>query len=197
MSALVRRIRQFRSCEDGVIMAEFMILLPLLLWAVLGLFLYWEAFRTINQAQKMAYSISDLVSRRETVDTTFINGMQPVANFLMTDAPDVRIRITSIRYIAADDKMELLFSKSPMNKVAQLTEADINTPAFRARIPIMANQDSVVVVETGVSYSPGAHGILNQSFGMTDGYFNDFIVTRPRVIRHVCFVGMACPAISS
>ncbi|MFZ1482823.1 MAG: pilus assembly protein, partial [Paracoccaceae bacterium] len=71
MSALTRQIRRFRDQEDGLVMTEFLIMLPLLVWTFMALFIYWDAFRTINQAQKAAYSVSDVISRQSEIDTVF------------------------------------------------------------------------------------------------------------------------------
>ena len=78
MKALSRQIRRFRDQEDGLVMTEFLIMLPLLIWTFMALFVYWDAFRTINQAQKATYSVSDVISRQSEIDTVFIDGMQTI-----------------------------------------------------------------------------------------------------------------------
>jgi hypothetical protein len=191
MNALSRRIRRFRNEEDGLVMTEFLIMLPLLVWTFMALFIYWDAFRTINSSQKGAYSISDLISRQNTIDNTFVNGMQDVIEYLANDAPQVRLRITSIKYDENSNRYAVLFSRSPGNLMPALTNTTINNTAFTSRIPIMADQHSVVIVETEVSYNPGFEvGIPNHTF-------DNFIVTRPRFgeLQQVCFVGLPCPSI--
>ncbi len=189
MKSLAHRIRRFRDQEDGLIMTEFLIMLPLLTWTFMALFIYWDAFRTVNAAQKAAYSVSDLISRQNQVDTTFINGMQTVTEYLISTSPKVNIRITSVKYKEEDDSLYVLFSRSPGNKLPQLTNADVNFTEFRDRIPLMADQDSVVVVETGVDYKPGFQ------VGIPYSTFRNFVVTRPRYYLQVCFAGLSCPSI--
>jgi Flp pilus assembly protein TadG len=208
MKPFARRLRRFRDQEDGLVMTEFLIMLPLLIWAFIALFVYWDAFRTVNQAQKAAYSVSDLISRQAQVDTTFINGMQTVTEYLTDNASAVRIRITSVKYKQADNKLYVLFSRSPGNKLPQLTNAKVNEKSFRDRIPVMANQDTVVVVETEVDYGMNGwfarkehtnrHGeqILIFAFqvGIPPSTFTNFVVTRPRRYLQVCFTGVSCPS---
>ena len=189
MKALSRQIRRFRTQEDGLVMTEFLIMLPLLVWTFMALFVYWDAFRTINQAQKAAYSVADVMSRQSDVPTAFIDGMQDVTEYLMNDSPGVKIRITSVKYVEDTNTMKRLFSRSPGSKLPALTESQLNTAAMRARIPIMANQDSVVIVETEVAYNPAF------SVGIPNHFFKNFIVTRPRYNLQVCIVDTTCPSI--
>lgn len=189
MNALHRQIRRFRDQEDGLVMTEFLIMIPLLLWTFLALFVYWDAFRTINQAQKASYSIADLISRQSDVDANFINGTQTVTEYLMNGSSSVKIRITSVKYVAATNQMKRIFSRSPGNKMAQLTNADLNQPAMRARIPLMADQDSVVIIETEIGHNPAF------SVGIPNHFFDNFVVTRPRYNLQVCLIGTACPSI--
>lgn len=216
MKSLAHRIRRFRDQEDGLVMTEFLIMLPLLIWGFIALFVYWDAFRTVNAAQKAAYSVSDLISRQNEVDTTFINGMQTVTEYLVADSPGVRIRITSVKYREEDDTLHVLFSRSPGGKLTPRTDSSVNSPSFRDRIPVMANQDSVVVVETEVDYMPGQYRhvrtrkrtILGENgeevevpevlyrfeVGIPATTFTNFIVTRPRRYLQVCFAGVVCPS---
>jgi Flp pilus assembly protein TadG len=185
MSALTRQIRRFRDQEDGLVMTEFLIMLPLLVWTFMALFIYWDAFRTINQAQKAAYSVSDVISRQSEIDTVFIDGMQTIAEYLTNESSNVKLRITSVEFDEDDDEHRVLFSRSPGNKMPQLNDAAL--VALKDRIPLMADNDSVVIVETEVAYDPGFEvGIPNHSF-------DNFIVTRPRYFRRVCLTSDPCP----
>lgn len=185
MNPLKRHLRRFRDQEDGLVMTEFLIMLPLLVWTFMALFVYWDAFRTINQAQKAAYSVSDLISRQSEINTTFINGMQSVTDYLMADAPEVKLRITSVEYHEEDDEHVVLFSRSPGNKMPQLTDSVLATK--KPHIPLMADNDSVVIVETSVAYNPGF------DVGIPLETFDYFVVTRPRYYRRVCLNTNPCP----
>lgn len=185
MKFLARKVRRFRSDEDGLVMTEFLIMLPLLVWTFMALFVYWDAFRTINQGQKAAYSVADVISRQREMNMTFVNGMQTVAEYLTQEAPNVRLRITAVVYDEDDDRHLVIFSRSPGGRMPQHTNATIAN--VKDRIPLMADMDSVVIVETEIEYDPGFDvGIPNHSF-------DNFIVTRPRYDRCVSLDTVPCP----
>lgn len=190
-------LRAFLKDEGGVILAETLILLPLLVWGFLALVVYWDVFRTINTSQKAAYSIADLVSRQGIVTEDFVAGMQEVLAFLTPGAPASKMRITSFEFDEgatinaawdADDRYIMWFSRvSGGGTTAQLTVADLEAAAFRARIPDLSDLESVVLVETWVDYVPDFDtGVLEFTPGITDKTFTQFIVTRPRNWRVVC-----------
>jgi Flp pilus assembly protein TadG len=82
MRKCTRRFKDFLRDEDGLILVEGLIMMPLIIWALVAMFIYWDVFRTINVTQKAAYSVADLLSRqRDTIPLTFANGLQNVAEF--------------------------------------------------------------------------------------------------------------------
>lgn len=180
---LSHRIRRFGREEDGLVMAEFLIMLPLLIWTFMALFVYWDVFRTINDSQKASYAVSDLISRQSEIDMPFVNGMQTVVEYLSNGA-DVDVRITSVEW-DEDDGYRVLFSRSPGNAMPRHTNATIT--ALADRIPVMADNETVVIVETRTQYEPGFE------VGLTDQEFNHFVVTRPRYFRRVCLIEQPCP----
>jgi Flp pilus assembly protein TadG len=194
-----KSVRNFLKDESGVLLAEALILLPLLVWGFLALVVYWDVFRTINVTQKAAYSISDMISRQGVITNQFVDGLENVLSFLTPGAPASRMRVTSIEFDEgtnnqaawdADDSFILLFSRSPGGEVPAHTSVTINETAFRNRIPVMSDLESVVIVETWVDYEPDFDvGVLNMAPGLTDQTFTQFIVTRPRNWRRVCLDG--------
>lgn len=188
MIRLRNSLRAFARDESGVLLAEALVLLPMLIWGFIALVVYWDVFRTINVTQKAAYSISDLLSRQGVVNTQFVDGLSNVLDFLTPGVPDSRLRITSIEFNERDDRYELLFSRSPQGKVPAHTQASIQT--LRPRIPILADLESVIIVETWVDYRPRFDtGVLNFTPGVSDQTFVQFIVTRPRNWRRICLEG--------
>ena len=187
MQRLKASVRAFARDESGLLLAEFLILLPMMIWGFVALFVYWDVYRTINVTQKAAYSIADMMSRQEVVTQQFIDGLQNVLDFLTPGAPQSRMRITSFEYDAVDDEYELLFSRSPGNKVSPHTKATLQT--LRPRIPTLEDLDSVILVETWVDYVPDFDiGMLNFAPGLGGQTFEQFIVTYPRR-RRVCLNG--------
>ena len=201
MRALKHRFATFLRNEDGLILVEGLIMLPLLIWALVAMFVYWDVFRTINVTQKTAYSVADLLSRqRDTIPLAFANGLQNVVNFLTPGGHPVKIRITSLECNsptgtqaqqicnASTGTYKLLFSFSPGNKVGVLTQANIQ--GWKGtRIPTLVHGESVFVVVTEVEFKAQLPMVLaGFLIGVEDSKFGEFIVTRPRN-RRLCLEG--------
>lgn len=197
MRSLKHRFRSFLHDEDGLVLAEGLLMLPLVVWALVAMFIYWDVFRTINVTQKAAYGIADLLSRqRDTISTDFANGLQNVMDFLTPGGHPVKMRITSLECqgvngggcTATDGTYRLLFSFSPGGKVPPLTQADIQ--AWKAvKIPVLNNQESVFVVETAVEFKAQLQtAIAGFMVGVEDATYGQFIVTKPRH-RRLCLQG--------
>lgn len=62
-------IRRFARDERGSLLAELVIILPIGVFAYFALYVYWDAFRSMNIVQKASYTISDTISREMTTFT--------------------------------------------------------------------------------------------------------------------------------
>jgi hypothetical protein len=183
-------------------LAEFLILIPILIWGFIALVVYWDVFRMINANQKAAYSISDLLSRQEVVTEEFATtGLFEVLQFLNPDALQPRMRITSFEFDEGkaepdmktwgpDDRYVLLWSRVVGDDadLEPYVEADLQ-PLRNTIIPIMDDGKGALLVETWVDYSPRFDiGVLNAAPGLTDQTFTQQIVTFARR-RRVCLEG--------
>ncbi|WP_137110458.1 TadE/TadG family type IV pilus assembly protein [Rhodobacter sp. SY28-1] len=197
MRRLKQRFGTFLRDEDGLILAEGLLMLPLVIWALVAMFIYWDVFRTINITQKAAYGIADLLSRQKAdITTTYANGLQKVVNFLTPGGHPVRVRITSLECVAptgpgctaANGSYKLLFSFSPENKITTLTEANIQNWK-NGKIPVLNHGESVFVVETEVAFKAQLQtAIAGFMVGVEDAKYGQFIVTKPRH-RRLCLQG--------
>ena len=185
MKSLRNMFRRFGRDESGMLIAEALIVLPLMLWSYLALFVYWDAFRSVNTAQKAAYTISDMISREMvTLPTNYVSGMRDLMHYLIDSDQTVKIRVTSVTWSAANARFEVDWSRSPDSAMPQLTTGTIATYAYR--IPAMADGDRVIIVETEVSYHPAF------DVGVGDQVLKQFVVTRPRFIPKLCMTGVTC-----
>src|SRR5690349_13938757 len=108
---LRRRIRaarpRFAADETGTISSEFVIVLPILVWSLLGMFNYWDVYRSMNQVQKASFTVSDTLSRSAgTVDGAYIDGLLRFMDFLVTGDHPAQLRVTSVKYVAATDQYQ-------------------------------------------------------------------------------------------
>ena len=186
--------KRFLRDERGAVLLEFLLFLPLLVWTMIAVVVFWDVFRTINTAQKAAYSVSDLISRQEdNLSASFVDGMQDVFDYLMLNtAQDTRLRITSLYYDDATKSYKLIFSVSPGNLMTPYTETDLQT--LKDRIPVLNDKDSVVIVETLVDYTPPFNtGIFNIAEALGSNVFDEFVVTPPRFRTAICLATNGCP----
>ena len=197
MRRLKQRFGTFLRDEDGLILAEGLLMLPLVIWALVAMFIYWDVFRTINVTQKAAYGIADLLSRQKAdITPTFANGLQKVVDFLTPGGHPVKVRITSLECVAptgpgctaTNGSYKLLFSFSPQNKTAVLTQANIQNWK-NGKIPVLNHGESVFVVETEVAFKAQLQtAIAGFMVGVDDAKYGQFIVTKPRH-RRLCLQG--------
>jgi hypothetical protein len=181
MFSLLSSMRRFAQNERGSVVAETVIVLPVLLWSYLALFVYWDSFRSLNTVQKASYTISDIISREMVVfPASRINGLKNVMEFLLDSDQDVKLRVTSITYDETDARFEVLWSYSPGSALPELTNADLALASIKSRIPIMSDADFATIVETQVPYVPSFN------VGMPDQVLQQFIVTRPRFVAPNC-----------
>ena len=177
----LQTLRRFGRDENGTLLAETVIILPLLLWAYLALFVYWDAYRAVNTSQKAAYMISDMISReKEELPANYPTGLRNVMRYLIDTDREVKIRVTSIYWSVADGKFAVAWSRSPDNAMPRMTTLALQD--VKSRIPQMADSDTVVLVETEVTYEP----LFN--VGLQDSVLRQFIVTRPRTLPKICIV---------
>ncbi len=178
-------LRRFGRDENGTLLAEAVIVLPLMLWAYMALFVYWDAYRSVNTVQKAAYTVSDMVSREMvTLNDQYVPGMRNLMRYLVDADQTVKIRVSSVTWSDLNDRFEIDWSRSPDNAMPQLTTTSVADLAYR--IPVMSDGDRVMLVEVEVSYHPAFN------VGLSDSTLQQFIVTRPRFVPKICLVNVVC-----
>lgn len=187
-SVLRRPLRRFLREDRGSVVAEGVIVLPVLLWAYLALFTYWDAFRSLNTVQKASYTVSDMVSRENLgISTAYVDGLDRMMEYLVDDGQNVSMRLTSVTWSATNNRFEVHWSRSPGNAMIPLTTTTLQPLA--SKIPNMAAGDYVVILEVSVPYAP------TFSIGMNDMNFEEFIVTRPRFLPCLPLDNIICPVV--
>ena len=179
-------VARFLRDQKGAVIAEAVIVLPVMLWAYLALFVYWDAFRSMNTVQKAAYTISDMVSREMVgITTAYVNGLDNMLEYLVDNSQTVSLRVTSVTWSVANNRFEVHWSRSPDNAKPVLTTGTLQN--YSGQIPNMTAGDYVVIVEVWANYAPSFE------VGMEDMVFNQFIVTRPRFLPCIPMDAVACP----
>ncbi len=181
-------LARFLREDAGTLMAETVIILPLLIWAFLGLYVYWDAYRSVTTIQKAAYTISDMISREmEPIDTAYILGLDSVMDYLVDEDATLSTRVTSVAWSEANNRFEVHWSRSDGVTLPALTTATLQPLA--GNIPDMAEGDYAIIVEVYMPY------VSAFDVGLTNDHFSDFIVTRPRFLRCIQIDNILCPVV--
>ncbi len=167
-------LRRFAADTRGSISMETVIVMPVLIWALMASFVYWDTFRSKNAQMKATFAVADTLSREMTgINTAYITGMHAVFRYMMQTSEPTWMRVTNVQYRASDDSYRVLWSRSTnTTRAPQLTHATL--AQMRARLPLMANDDTILVIETWREYEP----VFNVGLGRR--IFGEFTVTRPR-----------------
>lgn len=181
--SLVPIIRQNLRDERGSFSVEAILMFPLLVWAFMAMYVFFEGLRESNINVKATYTISDLLSREtDEINMTYLNGMNDVYSWLSRSATPVQLRVSVVRRDDASDSHVSVWSKGVAGK-PDLTQAEIDAE-ISPFVPIMADASTAIVVETWTTYNP----IMD--IGLTQTNLYNVVVTAPRFSDQLRFEGM-------
>ncbi len=172
-------LARFARDDQGSMAIEAMLVLPVLTWAYLGSFVFFDGYRAQSVNAKTAYTIGDVLSRETGwVTPEYLDSLYALQGVLTdTDQPR-RLRVSVIEFNAAGNRYEIVWSRTRGANVPQLVTADL--AGYRPFLPLMPEGEVAIVTETWVEYEPGADVI--------DPFtFRDFVVTRPRFAAQLCW----------
>ncbi|OIQ44177.1 MAG: hypothetical protein BM558_08910 [Roseobacter sp. MedPE-SW] len=178
-----QHLRRFRQNSDGALTVEFVILAPLLLWTFAAIYTFFDAFRQDTINLKAAYTISDLVSRETTeLNETYIDSMYAMSQLLIRSDSNTSIRISVVRWDEDDDRYYLDWSKERGDALVEWTNATISE--IEDRLPVMPDQERVILVETRNDLEPAF------KVGLPSMDLDNFVFSRPRFAPLVHFEGV-------
>ncbi|RYH03585.1 hypothetical protein EU805_07705 [Salipiger sp. IMCC34102] len=184
----MRRMLSRCASEEGSVTLELLLMTPILSFAAFGMLVLFDAQRSQSLDLKAAITVADMLSReRDVVDDTYIDSawaLQKLVN-LHDKTPDLRISL--LRYHTRDEVDEsrevephfhVVWSEVRGGALSPLADADMAD--YLPRLPVMANEDRLIVVETQIDYE--------QPFdiGLNETKFNAFTFAGPRHVK-VCF----------
>ncbi|MGB8624088.1 MAG: hypothetical protein WCD16_14860 [Paracoccaceae bacterium] len=189
------RIRQnlvrFAADESASLIAEAVIILPLLAWWWVASLVFFQAYDARNINMKAAYTISDMLSREDGgVDSSYIEGLGDVYAYLTAgQGVNSAIRVTLVRCddnCDKDDATRVLHKDWSYGTNGKDALDDSDLPNYLTQVPMMPQGDRVIMVETFIDYTPPFN------VGLTVDNFRNFVVTRPRFVPVICFDGVTC-----
>ena len=171
--------RRFLDDDHGVIVIEFTVWLPLLiLWIAIS-FLFFDAYRSNSKTEKVAFAISDIASRYESVTQSDVDDLVALQNKMLPGRlTEKSTRISSICF--EDGVYKVLWSYAAADPgvtgIDPLTDDTIPTELM----PAMARQDSIILTEVRAKWSPAS-----RIGGLADITWVNRLVTRPRFVQIV------------
>lgn len=173
---------RFRNDHRGSVGVEAVLIFPLLIWAYLAMFVYWEAFRIENTNTKAAYMLADMLSREfNPIDDDYIAGMEKVYAFLTRERFPTDIRVSSIGWDDTTNNYRVIWSRSTGTRPELLTT---DVEKMGAILPSFPSGDTIILVETDLRYTP------TFNIGLAARDMTQFVYMRPRFISSVPFVGV-------
>ena len=173
------RLATFRSGVEGSISAEAVIILPIMLWALLATYVYFDAVRMKSLNIKAGYTIADALSRAATVDTNELKRLNELAWLMTGGRTSTNIRVTVVNYDPDDDVYSVSWSKERGDHYPEMDDEELE--AMRDRLPLANSFDSLILVENVMSYEPLFE------VGMSTMELENFAVTRPRFTTGLCW----------
>lgn len=165
-------LRRFSDDTKGTVAVEVSILIPVLLWALVAMWVFFDAYKTRSTTEKAAYTISDLLSRETgAIDTTFLVSAKNLFDMLAHSDSESGLRVTVVSYSGALEKYVFEWSQVQGN-IDAMDGSDMTDLA--GYLPVMSDGETLIIVETISTYEPPL------DVGLGDQTMETFIFTRPR-----------------
>ena len=170
---LKRRLRAFRDATDGVVAVEAIVMLPVLLWAFLAMYVFFEGYRQTAINHKAANTLADMFSREtENITPTYIDNTKKLFDTLAQANGDTKIRVSVIKWSNRHGAFRSEWSQVRGGGISSLAHADL--VPMESRLPTVPDQERMVLVETWSTFEP----LFN--IGMDPTVINSFVFTRLR-----------------
>lgn len=177
-------LRRFITETRAAVAFETVLITPLLIWAFIGSFVFFDAFRIYNSSIKATHMVADMLSRQtSTVFGHDIQGMASIVEYVLRDAGEIELRVTQIGMVSGNYQIDWSHG---VNGAAQMF--DVNLAALEGQLPNMANGERILLVETFINYDAPF------DIGLQVLRFENFTLTRPRYAGQVPFQATGTPA---
>ncbi len=172
MKQIKEHLNPFIKETQASLSIEAVLIIPILLWAFLAMYVFFDGYRTQNLNLKASYAIGDLLSREvDPVGPDYIDGLDSIFRYLAHNPEGVWIRVSLVKWNADDSLYELVWS---YNTKSDADAQPLAPESVKNKLPIMEDQDTIIVVETHADFTP------QFNVSLSDVSLDNFIVTSPR-----------------
>ena len=180
MTNIMKFLRNFKKDTEGVVAVEAVIFLPMLFWMLAAVVIFFDAYRTKSVTEKAAFTISDMLSREtNSINATYVTNTRSLFDAMTKSSSDSSMRISVIVWNESSDAYELEWSEIRGEGYVALDTEYLTE--LETKLPVMADQDTLILVETQTDYIPAL------SVGLGDMTFETFVFTRPRYAPRLDF----------
>ncbi len=194
MNQVQQLLQRFKADERGVVSIELLLVTPILVWALLSTFVYFDLFRTESNINRAALTVADMFSREQTpITNDYLDGAQGLLETLTFSDENPDFRLTVYQYWKDDDAYRVLWSEHRGMGPA-LDDDNMEDLNDANRLPILADKDVSILLETRTEYSaPFSIGLGPfTATDLDDVTFTTFTVIRPRFSPSLCWESLAC-----
>lgn len=153
--SLMARLAVFREDARGSITVEMVITLPLLIWAMVATYEFYDIHRYQSVRDKATYTIADMLSREEIgINDIYIDNAMTLFDQITNDNGVNQIRISVVEYI--EDDAEYVTQWSEVRGIGDFVPygKDEEFPDGANTLPIMNDGEVVILVESNSLYEP-------------------------------------------
>lgn len=177
--ALLSRLKAFNDETKGTVSVEAVIMFPLLLWAFLAMFTFFDGYRQVSIGQKAAFTIADMISREtDALNDIYIDNALEMFEYLTTSTGQSELRVSIIYYDDTANEYYLGWSEARGGRTA-LTDAVLQS--WGAVLPVLPESEALILVETWKAY------VAPFNVGLVDRALETFIFASPRFASQLPF----------
>lgn len=152
------RLRRFTRDENGSQSVEFVLVFPLIVFALLAIFDWAQAFRIRAMAFEATAVVGDTLSRQTTpINQASLDGLRAVAGMVSGYGANTAIRVTQVFCESKCDDLSgrvlrMVFSRGA--GMTALAEVDFAGGATRSLVPLAAEGDRIILAQARLPYDP-------------------------------------------
>jgi Flp pilus assembly protein TadG len=170
-------LSRFARDESGSLSMEAVLMVPLLLWVILGTLVYFQAFHAQSLNVKVTYTIGDILSREDApITPEYVDSMYALQGAMTGSSEPRKLRITAVTYRASDKTYRMVWSQVRGTGVTAHTNSSLAQIA-NASLPVMADGQVTILTETWLDHTP----LFTNWMGLIrPRTFYEIMPTRPR-----------------